>query len=575
MNKKIILILCATTVVIGINFVKAQICGSSGMRLDNLVDKADLIVSGKVVDKYSFWNDVQNNIYTRYSIEVQQSSKLSNRQVYVIIEGGTVDDVNMKVYGFPNLTVESEGVFFLNQIDETLLTNTNYTYYKLVDKGVYDVATNTIQNNSSTITVENFNDLINKKYKTFFLFNKKQHKKQQATITNISPKVVAADNVDLLTIIGNGFGNLTGSAKISMRSAASLNESLFIDIDRANIKSWTNTKIQFVVQGDEITSNYPGVASGKIRLTDSAGSLTTSVQTVEVSHNRKLFNGKPIRIRTKNQNGEIPFYVDRKLINDGALPAVENALEIWNCATGSNFAYAGIVDNVCRAYDEINVICYDQNVPDFNLAITKVVSRNCDATMVADQIDADITFNPNLIWGFNDDLTSSQFHFESVLLHELGHAFMLAHVVNNADVMYPSLRNGLIKNELTKNDVSGGLDVLTASTSNIKCSNYGPVQLYSNGNCSNCANVTNVKANNLTKNSTYLTWNNIQNSTLYDMRYRFNGSKWFNYNGKNNNLIMFDLPSCTTVECRFSAFCNNNESSENEIIYRFTTLGCQ
>lgn len=577
MNKKIRLILFTTIVVLCVNVIKAQVCGTSNVPLNKLVTETALIITGKVIDHHSFWNNAKTNIYTKYTIEVAQPSKFSKDEIYVIAEGGTIDDINVKVFGLPNLTLQNEGVFFLNENNNNFTINKNHTYYNLSDIGWYDDVTNTIQNNSSTITVEEFNKQLTKKNNTTFSFKEKSttyHKTAQANITEISPKLVAAGNNEILTITGNGFGNLTGSAKISMRSAGSLSSSAFIDINKANIKSWTDTKIQFVVPGDEITFNFPGVASGKIRVTNNAGSVTTSFQKVEVSYNKKLYDGKPIRVRSKNSAGEIPFYVERELINDGALPAIKNALEMWNCTTGSNFTYAGIVENICREYDEINVICYDATVPTFNLAITKVVSRNCSATNVADQIDADITFNPSMNWGFNDNLASGQFHFESVLMHELGHAFMLSHVVNEADVMYPSLRNGLIKIDLTNNDINGGLDVLNESTSMVNCSNYGPVVPYRSGNCSSCNNVVNVKANNITENSVYLTWDNIRNSASYNMRYRFSGSTWYKHKVENNSLILYNLPSCTTIECRLSAFCSNNLKSENEIVYRFITYGC-
>lgn len=578
MNEKIRCILFTVVVLLCVNLIEAQVCGVSNVTLSKLIDESTLIVEGKVTEQSCFWNDEKNNIYTKYTIEVTQASKLSAKKIYVIAEGGTVNDINIKVFGLPSLALQSEGVFFLN-IDKGLIVNkTDEIYYSIYDVAFYDVATNTIQNNSDILTVENFNKLLVKMNNTTFSFkekNNKQYKAAEATITDISPKVVGAGSNKLLTITGNDFGSLTGSAKISMRSAASLNANDFIDIDKTNIKSWANNKIQFEVPGDEITFNFPGVASGKIRLTNSVGSVTTSSQTVEVSYNRKLFRGKPVRVRSKNNAGEILFYVERKLIDEGALPAIENAFEIWNCAIGSSFVYAGVVDNVCKQYDETNVICYDATVPTFNLAITKVVSRNCSATNVADQIDADITFNPNLSWGFNDDLESSQFHFESVLIHEMGHAFMLSHVVNNEDVMYPRLRNGLIKVDLTQNDVNGGLDVLASSTSTINCSTYGTIMPYVNGACSGCSNVANVKAKNLTENSAYITWDFIRNATSYNLGYRFGGSNWYNYKGKHNSLILYNLPACTTVECRLSAFCSNDENSEKEVTYRFITFGCQ
>lgn len=570
------MILLLATIIAFFNLLNAQVCTSNNYTLSKVVDASENIVIGKVVDEQCFWNDASTNIYTKYTIEVEQSLHSKHNVMYVTIEGGTIGDVSFEVFGLPKLVSQSEGIFFLKKDQNFLSNKTNANHFHLLDFAAYNAVTNSIENSNSTLTATDFNKILSSKYKTSFRFvqrNEKHSAIKKASISSIKPSVVAAGNNETLTIIGSGFGTYGGNAKISMKSAGTLNTSVFVDIEAKYIKSWTNSRIQFVVPGDEISSSSQGVATGKVRITDKFGSVTTSTQTVEVQYNKKVYNGVPIRLRSKSNNGAISFYVSKKLIDQGALNAVKNALEIWNCATGSNFIYGGVIDNVCKENDGLNVICYDATVPTFNLAITRVVSRNCNTSNVADQVDADITFNPDFNWSFTDNLRSNQFHFESVLVHELGHAFMLGHVVNNDDVMYPSLTNGLIKTELTNNDIEGGLDVMNNSRSAVKCSSLGPVKSSENSECTGCANVGNVKAKNLTKNSVYLNWGMIRNSISYRLRYRINGSFWHQYNGTNNNVILFDLPACTTVECRLFAYCPF-ENSKTETIYRFATLGC-
>jgi len=577
MNKKIRFTVFTVTVLLCVNISKAQICGSSNLALHQLIDEAEVVVTGKTINKQCFWNNDQSNIYTQYQLEAKQSTKSNNDKIYILVEGGTIEDITFEVFGLPNLSLQNEGVFFLNKNNILNDNKANGNYYNLKDIAVYNTETNSIENNSSTIAVDEFNGLLKEKHKTVFSFvrEEQKHYKQQATISSINPVKIAGGNNELLTINGTGFGSLSGNAIIAMRDASSLNSSLYVDIDKINIKKWSNTQIKFVVPGDEITTNFSGVASGKIRITDSSGAITTSLQKVEISYNKKVFKGKSVRLRGKNLQGEILFYVERNLINDGALPAVKRAFGIWNCATGSNFVYAGIVDNVCKEYDEQNVICYDTTVPTYNLAITRVVSRNCSSIDLADQVDADLTFNPNFNWSFTDDLEGNQFHFESVLLHELGHAFMLGHVVNIEDIMYPSLINSLAKVTLTNNDVDGGISIMKISTSNAKCSDYGPVESYNRENCKGCNSVINVKSNNVTENSVFLNWEDVRNTSFYKIRYRFKGSQFYEYSGKYNKLILYDLPACTTVEFKISAICNNDQKSESETTYRFITLGCR
>lgn len=573
-KKRMVLLL---TMLVGINatYLNAQVCGSGNSTINQLINSTEVVVKGKVIEKHCFWYN-QNDIYTKHTIEVEQSSNNNTSKIYVITEGGTVDDITFKVYGLPNLSLQSQGVFFLKKNDA--IAHKRYNSYSLTDFATYNEFTKTIQNAGSIETLNNFNKMLKAKHNASFQFNintTTSAKTKQLSITGISPLTVATGRDDVLTIDGAGFGNLAGDAKVSMRSAGSLNSSAYEDVDLANILSWTNNKIKFIVQGDELTDSNSGLASGSVRITNESGDIITSTQTVKVIYNKKVFNKVPISLRSKDLDGKIAIYVERQLIYDGALPAIENALKTWNCSTGSNFVYTGVVDDVCKKYDGLNVICYDAAITNTTLGSTRVVSRNCSSIGLADQLDADIRINPNINWCFTDDIEHSQFHFESVILHELGHAFMLGHVLNELDVMYPILYNSLIKSDLTNNDIAGGLDVMSISTTENTCSSHGAVTAYGNAEqCNLCSNISNINIENLTENSAYLSWSKIPNVVNYQLQYRFGGLEWYNHFSCTNNTILFDLPACTTIEYRLSAFCDNDNNSINETVYTFTTMGC-
>jgi len=465
-------------IIIGSNFtlLNAQMCGSHNTSIDSLINDVEKIVLGKVISQHSFWYN--NNIYTKHTIEVEQSTDLGLDFIYALTEGGRVDDISFKIYGQPSINLHSQGIFFLDKENATSYNQTDSIYYSITDFRIYEASTGTIENSNSFITIDYFNKLLKAKHKSVFNFkqvSQKNSKLKQISITSISPLKVAAGNNDVLTINGFNFGNLTGSAKVSMRSAGSLDTSVYEYIDAAYILSWVDTKIEFIVPGYELTDNTVGVASGTIKVTNEEGEIITSTQTVEVRYNKKIYDGVPVSLRSKENDGTIAIYVEQQLINDGALPAIQNVLYTWNCATGSNFVYAGVVTNICKKYDGLNVLCYDDSVAPTALASTRVVSRNCSATGFADQLDADIRINPNINWEFTNDLGFSEYHFESVILHEFGHVFMLGHVVNEEDIMYPLLYNGSIKRELMPNDVAGGLDVMSVSLAENDCSSYGAI----------------------------------------------------------------------------------------------------
>lgn len=577
--KKNLLFTFITIAVMKVNFLNAQMCGSSNLTINKLLTKAQLVVTGKVTDKHSFWNKQKSEIYTKYTIAVNQSSNLNTQKVYVIAEGGTVNDLTYKVFGMPDLKLQNEGVFFLRKAEKPMINNIKSNYFNLIDVALYNEVSNTIENGFSVITVDNFNSILRVKHKAIFSFtqkSKKNYKAKQAIITDVNPKSVAAGNNDVIVIDGNNFGSFAGNAKVSMRSAASFSPSAFFDIKAANVISWTDTKIEFIVPGDELTDNLSGVASGKIQVTNASGSTTTSSQSVEVKYNKKVYDGTSIAMRSKNNDGTIAVYVERQLIDDGALPAVENSLKKWNCATNSNLVYSGIVDGVCETYDGLTVICYDNSLQNPRLGRTRVISRNCTSTGFADLLDADITINPNINWAFTDSINFSQYHFESVLLHELGHAFTLGHVLNSADIMYPIINNSVIKTELTNNDIAGGIDVMSASFVENDCSSFGAIMPHNNAEaCNDCLDMPEMTMKNLTKNSVFLSWEQTPGSSSYQIEYRYNGMDWNSYTSNTNHVILFDLQPCTNVEWRLMSSCDNTVMAQSEAAFRFSTSGCQ
>jgi len=529
-----------TIAVIKANFLNAQICGSVNLTINKLVNKAELVVTGKVTEKYSFWNKQKSKIYTKYTIDINQSSNFSNESIYVTTEGGTVDDVTYKVFGTPGLNMFSKGVFFLSKKND---------HYSLIDFANYNATLNIIENGSSILSVDDFNNILNAKHCTTFSFTPKNHKNykaKQPIIANIIPKSVATGNNEILVISGSNFGNYSGSAKVSMRSAASLDSSVFVDIKASYIKSWTDSKIELIVPGDELTGSSPGAGSGKIQVTNQAGTTTTSLETIEVTYNKKVYNDIPIALRSKDNNGKIAVYVGRQLANDGALPAIKNAIKKWNCATNSNLEYSGIIDDVCENYDGLTVVCYDASLPDLRLGRTRMISRNCSSTGFADLLDADITINPNVDWAFNDSLTYSQYHFESVML------------------------------KLTNNDIAGGLDVMRTSIIENECSSFGAMIPYQNAEeCNTCSNAPEISIKNLTESSAFLSWEKTHDTASYQIQYRYDGTDWRSYKSNTNYVIMFDLPPCTNVDWRLTLSCNDNVNPLRETFFNFTTVGCK
>ena len=102
----------------------------------------------------------------------------------------------------------------------------------------------------------------------------------------------------------------------------------------------------------------------------------------------------------------------------------------------------------------------DCTLPAGTLGITYTSYTLCSGSPVIFD-GADIIFNANASFYFGDGTTpANTFDFESVVLHELGHAFGEGHNSETTDIMYPVLTSGVAKRVLNVySDLDNIIDV--------------------------------------------------------------------------------------------------------------------
>ena len=104
-----------------LGFVLPSFAQSESLVIKNLSASADVIVSGKVIQKKSSWNESQTRIYTRTTVQVEEFLKGqgNGNNVEITTPGGEVGDVGELYTHMPTFEHNEEVVVFLNKDAQT------------------------------------------------------------------------------------------------------------------------------------------------------------------------------------------------------------------------------------------------------------------------------------------------------------------------------------------------------------------------------------------------------------------------------------------------------------------------
>jgi hypothetical protein len=139
-------------------------------------------------------------------------------------------------------------------------------------------------------------------------------------------------------------------------------------------------------------------------------------------------------------NGDsIPNNVTLAVVEDAILNACTTWSDVDNC--WMDVSYHGTSTSTKNSFDETNTILWSASLPLNVIARTYITNHSgCDNQQIR---DVDIEFN-YFFW--NTD--GADHDFESVLLHEMGHGFGIAHNGNPESVMYTGTHDSSIQREL-------------------------------------------------------------------------------------------------------------------------------
>ncbi len=460
--------------------------------LADRIKAADVIVLGKVREQKAFAAGTKK-IFTANRVAVTAFLKgySSESELVIVTEGGILNGRAQIVTPSLELQIGKEGLFMLQtgKFEGNPFNNLNaYLPYAsvqgaLIEEGgkyidvMFDGAF------TEKALLDQFLQFTGVKAKNARgeLYSSSLVPEQQnqnlrteaAGITSVSPNPVAAGTIEssnILSIKGSGFGTSRGRVEFSnaddggrtyIRSA----------IPKTDIVSWSDTEIRIKVP------NKAG--TGTVRVNGIYLAPLTVKYNI-VSQNSTFYNypdttRQKISLVNKNAKGGYTFYLsDDFALNEAAVTAFERTMQNWRCATGINFRIAGeLASETGSASDNKCVVYFDQSLPagvlgqttSFHVAKGSSLCSASKTVWYTDEIDMAFTTATNWNFGPGASLIGSRtYDFESVALHELGHALGLDHIIDNNKVMHYALNNGTDRRTLSDVDIEGGTYKVTQST---------------------------------------------------------------------------------------------------------------
>ncbi|MBJ6117754.1 T9SS type A sorting domain-containing protein [Pontibacter sp. BT310] len=464
--------------------------------LEKRVQAADVVVEGEVISKRSFWDAQHENIYTSNIIKVYKLFKgtLQETQLEIITDGGTVG-LDKHVYSVAlTLNEGQQGMFFLKQQNRLANTpgNTRFSARPYAsEQGFirYDVQAQTAQgvfeNYSS---VEQVYRAITKKtgtnYRTITTNKKLQTTSQQqsqkqnsalaaAVITGFSPKTASAGTKTILTITGTGFGNVRGKGFVSFRNADDGGKTFTKSPEDAYL-SWTNTQIRMYIPS---TGEDGGTAgTGEIKVTPDGGTVFTTTDKITIIYAySNLYEDsityQPALIDVDGEGGYTIHFAPNMQSSTNAREGFIRAMNSWICETNVNWKVGAPTTIDKSAADDQIVITFKPESTVGEDVLARTLSRYRGCQVVATGVinwwmsEFDMEINSNISWEYGPGPPEGrQFDFETVMLHELGHAHQLGHVILPRAVMHYALEFARAFRDLSPEDIEGGKVVIASST---------------------------------------------------------------------------------------------------------------
>lgn len=512
--------------------------------LNERVTNSDVIVEGVVSEKETFIEPATGAVYTMNKIAVK--AWLKNKQqtafIYTRTEGGVYKNRATTVY--PSLQLQQNGtyVLFLNKAakkENTQLRMRNAAIVQTIPyAGIQGAFTETLglftdvmHNEKQTETellqkIKLFTkqEALTPDGKRYLPTTKQPTVNRTMAITSVSPSTVRAgttDAADQVTITGSGFGATAGTVYFS--NADNGGATFIASGLSSDIINWSDNSITVKV--------LSAAGTGPVNVNGTFTSPTNlTVQYAHLAVEQDFFGfasttRQKYFLRNLNGNGGYTFQLNNSFAaNTDAATAFYTAVNTWRTASHVNFTVSGTTAVAASLNDGVNAVYFNPAISAGTLAVcTSNFSASATAGCTQENTvwwlsDMDIQFRDvptaGTTWQYGPGApTGAQYDFQSVALHELGHAHGLGHVIAPGEVMHYAIANGATARILSANDIAAGTAKLDYSDDPTCFNPPGSgteMEPVSPGGGTLPITLRELKGKRINKNQALLTWGTIQ-----------------------------------------------------------------
>jgi hypothetical protein len=525
--------------------------------LQNRTDNATGIVVGRMTGSHSYWDAARANIYTLYRFQVDGWLKGADRgirEIAVIAMGGVVGDEGQETYPTARLYPFNEYVLFLEgdnrEVDDRNVRATEPNLIQTLlyadQQGALTKQWGTYHDHMRTVDPmdeEHMFTLLeglagsefttpdgNRMAPRVYVPPMASSGKVEA-ISSFSPSPSHGGTIvttDFVTITGSGFGAAPGT--VFYTNADDGGATFTATGIATDNTAWAD--------GNIINKPAPNAGTGPINVN---GAFTSgSNLTVNYGHTaiNNTFNGFASSTRQRyyhrNMNGAGGMFflyntTSGMAGNALARASFERALERWRCLTFINWFSNGTTATGFAA-DGTNIVIFDGTLPVGVLgrATSRFSGSGSGACQLANTVwcvnEIDIQFftdppTAGFPWEYGPAAPAfTEYDFESVAAHELGHGHGLQHRIAAGQTMNFAIANGAQARTPAAQEVTGGA-VRMAYSSAATCLNpaacgTGPMTLLTPGTCTLPVELFSFTGEYVEGQGNVLTWTAFQEMSL-------------------------------------------------------------